>query len=196
MNTPSHLVINMLLLDGIAGKESESSVALGSVLPDIPIWIFFLYARLIRRLPQHKIWREAYYEPEWQGLFDAAHSFPLVLVGMATMAWFDMSWWFWLFASMGLHALFDLLLHHDDAHRHFFPLSNWHFASPVSYWDARYHGVIAARVEVLAVLFACIVLWQLTLLPAMRWLVGAIASLYALYAGIALIARLRWRKQA
>ena len=161
------------------------------MLPDIPIWIFFLYARLIRRLPQHEIWREAYYAPGWQGVFDAAHSFPLILMGMATAAWFDMSWWFWLFTSMGLHGLCDLPLHRDDAHRHFFPFSGWRFVSPISYWDARYHGGMISRLEVLAVLLACIVLWQQDLLLAIHWSIGGIAVMYALFPVMAWMIRLR-----
>ncbi len=195
MNTPSHLVVNLLLLEGVAGKAPVSSVALGSVLPDVPIWIFYLYVRLIRRLPQYKIWKNAYNDPVWHSLFDAAHSFPLVILAMAGAIWLDMSWWFWLFASMGLHALFDLPLHHDDAHRHFFPLSNWRFASPVSYWDVRYHGAIAARLEVLAVLLACIVLWQRHSSPAMHWLTGGIAGLYALFSVMIWMMQARRRRR-
>jgi len=195
MNTPSHLVINLLLLRGAAEKPSVSAIALGSILPDVPIWLFYLYARLIRRLPQDLLWKNAYHDSAWHVFFDAAHSFPLILLGMTITIWLGMPWWSWLFASMGLHALFDLPLHHDDAHRHFFPLSNWRFTSPVSYWDARYHGAIAARLEVLAVLLACIVLWQHDPSPAVRWLTGAIASMYVLFSIVVWIMQARRRRQ-
>ncbi len=195
MNTPSHLVINLLLLEGVAKKSSVSSVALGSVLPDLPVWLFYLHARLVRRLPQHMIWKKAWDDPVWRVYFDSAHSIPLIILAMAVAAWLQAPWWTWLFASMGLHALFDLPLHHDDAHRHFFPLSNWRFASPVSYWDVRYHGAIAARLEVLAVLLACIVLWQRHPSPAMRWLTGGIAGLYVLFSVIVWIIQAHRRGQ-
>jgi hypothetical protein len=56
-----------------------------------------------------------------------------------------------LFASMVLHSLGDLPIHHDDAHRHFFPFSEYCFISPISYWDPRYHGTIVSLVEILMV---------------------------------------------
>ena len=53
---------------------------------------------------------------------------------------------------MALHAAADLLVHADDAHRHLWPLSDWRFASPVSYWDPRHHGAWFAPVECVAAL--------------------------------------------
>jgi hypothetical protein len=50
-------------------------------------------------------------------------------------------------ASMALHAVADLLTHHDDAHRHLWPLSGWRFASPVSYWDPAHFGAWFAPLE-------------------------------------------------
>ncbi len=41
----------------------------------------------------------------------------------------------------------DLPVHHDDGHRHFFPLSDWRFASPVSYWDPEHYGRIVGTAE-------------------------------------------------
>ncbi len=84
-------------------------------------------------------------------MFDAAHSFPLLglawlaarYAGRPTAAAF--------LASMFLHACFDFPLHHDDAHHHFFPFSDWRFLSPVSYWDPAWHGQIVASLELVLV---------------------------------------------
>ncbi len=195
MNTPSHLVINLALLGGVAGNPPVAAVALGSVLSDLPLWIFYLYARLIRRLPQHVIWGKACDESALHRVSDAAHSFPLIILAITVSAWLQNTWWLWLFISMGLHALFDLFLHHDDAHRHFFPLSDWCFASPVSYWDVRYHGAIAARLEILAVLLACIILWQRYPSLGMHWWVGSIAAMYALFAVTVWVIQARRRQR-
>lgn len=42
----------------------------------------------------------------------------------------------------------DVLTHHDDGPLILFPF-DWstRFASPVSYWDRRYHGAVFARLE-------------------------------------------------
>ena len=47
-----------------------------------------------------------------------------------------------------LHAFADLLTHHDDARRQFWPITDWVFHSPVSHWDARYFGDVFAVFEV------------------------------------------------
>jgi hypothetical protein len=62
----------------------------------------------------------------------------------------------------------DLPLHHEDAHRHFLPFTNWRFISPVSYWDPEYHGRIIAVIEILFTLAACGVVSLKTRSHAMR----------------------------
>jgi len=45
-------------------------------------------------------------------------------------------------------------VHNDDAHRHFFPFSNYRFISPFSYWDRNHYGSIVSFVEMLLVLLS------------------------------------------
>jgi len=59
-----------------------------------------------------------------------------------------------LFISMILHSLGDLPVHNDDAHRHFFPFSNYRFISPLSYWDRKHYGSIVSLVEMFLVLLS------------------------------------------
>jgi hypothetical protein len=83
------------------------------------------------------------------------------------------------FSSMLLHVFGDLPLHHDDAHRHFFPFSDWRFASPVSYWDPAHHGQWASLVEVSCVIAASGYLyWRSKVLRP--WVVASL-SVYLLY---------------
>jgi hypothetical protein len=62
---------------------------------------------------------------------------------------------FLLAARRWLHMVLDFLLYHDDAHRHFLPLTEWRYESPVSYWNPRYYGNIVIRLETVFVLLAC-----------------------------------------
>ena len=88
---------------------------------------------------------------------------------------------------MILHCLTDLPLHHDDAHAHFLPLSNWRFESPISYWDARHHGRLIAAVEMLFVLGSACVLVLRSPIKAWR-IVGALTLLsYAMFFAFAAI---------
>jgi len=82
------------------------------------------------------------------------HSIPLAGIG-----WLIAYYLGWpsvqiLFISMILHSLGDLPVHNDDAHRHFFPFSNYRFISPFSYWDRNHYGSIVSLVEMLLVLLS------------------------------------------
>ena len=50
------------------------------------------------------------------------------------------------------HSLLDIPVHNDDAHRHFFPLTDYRFMSPLSYWDPNHYGRFVALFELLLVL--------------------------------------------
>ena len=52
-----------------------------------------------------------------------------------------------LFGSVVLHCIQDLPVHVDDGHRHFWPLSQFRFESPISYWDPGHYGNIVAPIE-------------------------------------------------
>jgi hypothetical protein len=66
-----------------------------------------------------------------------------------------------LFATAGLLSVIeDLLLHHEDAHAHFWPFSDYRFASPVSYWNPAYYGQIASTLELLLVSAASFWTWR------------------------------------
>jgi hypothetical protein len=60
---------------------------------------------------------------------------------------------------MVLHHLEDLPLHGEDAHRHFWPLSNVRIFSPISYWDARSYGWLGSGIELVLLLAASGYLW-------------------------------------
>jgi hypothetical protein len=47
------------------------------------------------------------------------------------------------------HIAGDFPVHVKDAHRHFWPLSDWKFVSPVSYWNPEFHGNIFSIFEML-----------------------------------------------
>jgi hypothetical protein len=134
--------------------QANLVIVIGAILPDIPIFIFYLWAKFIQRLPESQIWSEAYYQPFWQNIIATFHSIPLALIG-----WSIAHYWGWkqiefVFASMVLHSLLDLPVHSEDAHRHFFPFSNYRFISPISYWNPNNYGRIVSFIERLMVLGA------------------------------------------
>lgn len=111
------------------------------------MFVFYAVERLILGSTEREIWTTRYFLPPWQDFFDLFNSIPLALIGML-IAWrIRHTAALIFFASMLLHIAFDFPLHHDDGHRHFWPLSDWRFASPVSYWDVNHFGVYASTAE-------------------------------------------------
>jgi hypothetical protein len=162
MNTPTHLVLNVAMLGrGHSGRRVWPA-AIGAVFPDLPLFAFWAYQRFWVGATEQTIWSELYFRTDWQALFDAVHSIPLIAIGLVLAAALHRSGWVLFFASMLLHALCDLPLHTHDAHRHFFPFSDYRFVSPVSYWDPHAHGTAAALVELLLVGIASLIVARRT----------------------------------
>jgi hypothetical protein len=154
MKTPSHAIINLAILGRTQHSELNLLIVTGGILPDIPIFLFYFWAKYIARLPEAKIWSEAYYEPLNQNIVALFHSIPLAVIGWLIAYYFGWQNVQILFLSMILHSLGDLPVHNDDAHRHFFPFSNYRFISPISYWDRNHYGSIVSAIEMLLVMLS------------------------------------------
>ncbi len=163
MNTPAHALLAVAGLAGGARRPFARYALFGAVLPDLPMFGFYFWQRAVVGLPESQIWREAYFRTDWQLLFDCFNSIPLILLGwiLAALASPQLRQSIRvLFEAMLLHVALDLPLHHDDAHRHFLPLSSWRFESPISYWDPAHGGVFGAGFEVACVLASAAILWR------------------------------------
>lgn len=159
MNTPAHALINLALLGRVTPPAAVAAVLVGGLLPDLPMLVFYAVERL-RGVPEAVIWSEHYFAPQWQAFFDAPNSLVLIAVAAAVCAWRRWPIGVLLFASMALHSLADLALHHDDGHRHFWPISDFRFVSPVSYWDPDHFGRWVMPAELLAALAALVWAWR------------------------------------
>jgi hypothetical protein len=154
MKTPSHAIINLAILGRTQHSEWNLLIVTGGILPDIPIFLFYFWAKYIARLPEATIWSKAYYEPFVQNIVALFHSIPLAGIGWLVAYYLGWPSVQILFLSIILHSLGDLPVHNDDAHRHFFPFSNYRFISPFSYWDRKHYGSIVSLVEMLLVLLS------------------------------------------
>lgn len=154
MNTPSHYIINLAFLGQTIAPQQNIAITIGAILPDMPIFLFYFMAKYIYKLPESKIWSEAYYEPLNQDLVALFHSIPLAVIGLGICFYLDWQFGTVLCISIICHSLLDLPVHNSDAHRHFFPFSNYRFISPFSYWDVNHYAKYIAGIEVLLVLIA------------------------------------------
>ncbi|HEV8268834.1 MAG TPA: hypothetical protein VGR00_11385 [Thermoanaerobaculia bacterium] len=155
MNTTTHLVFNVAAL----GRESRRmawAAAVGAVLPDAPIFLFYLFDRFVYGRRGVEVWSVDYFASSWQAVIDGLHSFPLILLGLALL--WRVPWGRVFCLSLLLHSALDMPFHHDDAHRHFFPFADYRFASPLSYWDPRHHGAVGAAIELAVLVGASVVL--------------------------------------
>ena len=152
MNTPGHYILNLAFLGKTIAPKQNVALTIGAILPDLPIFVFYLVAKFIYKLPENKIWSEAYYEPFWQNVVALFHSIPLAIIGAIIFYYLDWQAGMFLCISMVCHSLLDLPVHHDDAHRHFYPLSDYRFISPFSYWDIRHYGKYVAFIEMALVI--------------------------------------------
>lgn len=181
MNTPAHVVLNLLCV----GRQDATSVivpvAIGAILPDAPMFVMYFVAKVIWQQSERVIWTQTYNQAGWQNFIDVFNSVPLIVLGLGICWWTHSKLGILLFASMLIHIVGDFPLHHDDAHRHFFPLSNWRFYSPVSYWDPRHHGRLVTSLEQLAVVLSCGVLFQVYESMAGKASIGLVGLSYVAY---------------
>jgi hypothetical protein len=189
MQTPGHVIINL----GILGRGDRPTwtwpIIIGALIPDGMMFVFYFWTKVIRGLPDREIWSTTYFLPAWQNTFDLFNSIPLALLGVAAAIYWKRSSLAGpiaaCFASIILHCLQDLPLHHDDGHRHFWPLSNFRFESPISYWDPNHHAIWGSLFEVICVIGATLLTLRWLQSRWGRGILIALAGLYiALYVGL------------
>ncbi len=194
MNTGAHLLINWALLKGSLKGSLKSSrtklmtlaILLGALLPDILMFVFYFVQRFVVGLPEAQIWEQAYFLPHWQNIFDVFNSIPLIVVLFLISRYLGSVFFQVLSLSMLLHCGFDFLVHNDDAHRHFYPLSDWRFISPVSYWDPEHYGRLFTVVETVMVLAALVWIWMGAQQLWEKYLACFLMSFQVVYIGLSL----------
>lgn len=157
MNTPSHFLITAGLDKFLIRVPIvKSAFLVGSVAPDLSLWLLSIGGAIYYRLilgwsaaeTANLMFDKLYFQnPFWIAAHNFLHAPLILLIGLA-LVWRKhrnigsrSRWLFWfLLACLG-HSVIDILTHVDDGPLLFFPL-NWstRFHSPVSYWDNRYYG--------------------------------------------------------
>lgn len=157
MNTPSHAIINLALL----GKRTYVlSALLGGVVPDLPIFMFFLFQKLIQNQSGQAIWGEIYFSDKWQAILAPFHSIPFAIMLVALAVGFRKHAWTVFGLSLIMHSALDFPFHHADAHMHFFPFSDYRFRSPLSYWDPAHHAKWVGLFEYASVALSSYFIWK------------------------------------
>lgn len=159
MNTPTHAIFAYAIGKRGIWNKSGRALALGGVMPDVPMFVFYIWAKGTGHA-ESEIWNTVYFDSSWQLVFDLFHSIPIAIAAMLVFMASNRHRLAAFFGAAILHCIFDLLLHHDDGHRHFLPLSSFIFNSPVSYWDPAHNGRIGAGFELIIFSLSTIFIFQ------------------------------------
>lgn len=184
MNTPAHVAASILLWRNEESRHAPLAVCLGAILPDAPMFVFYAIQKILGHT-ERDIWGTQYFRDDWQLFFDIFNSIPLAMVLILVANRLQYRFVALVGMSSLTHLLFDLPVHHDDAHRHFLPLTDWRFQSPVSYWDADHHGRTFAIIELSAAISACIYVWFRGQSQGMRTAAKGTLWVYAAGLGLA-----------
>lgn len=160
MNTPAHVLVGLAVCARRDVPWSGRSAVFGSLLPDLSLYLLAGVSLFVLQIPAERVFGELYFSPGWQTVFAIDNSFILWGLGLILALWFR-SVPAIVFACAGLlHLATDFPLHNDDARQHFWPISDWMFESPLSYWDSDHHASVVAPVTLLAVLISAGVIWR------------------------------------
>jgi hypothetical protein len=171
MNTPAHLIFGLTAF-GKAGRPAVTGAAfVGAMLPDLSLYVLVGWHLQVLGTSPQIVFGQLYFSDGWQSIFRIDNSFILWGIAFAFGAMLRAPIVIALCGAALLHLGFDFLLHNDDGRAHFWPLSNWVFQSPVSYWDPDHYGNIAGSVEVALSLLCCGILWRRFLGVWMRALI-------------------------
>ena len=162
MNTPSHMLIGAAIFARPLCVATLVAALAGGLAPDLPMFAMVLCSTRVSGIPEHEVFSTLFFSESWQAVFAVDHSF-FVWGSLLGLALWRRQLILRAFAGAGLlHALADFLTHHDDTRRQLWPVSDWVFRSPVSYWNPQFYGEAFGMFEVALVVgltsFLC---WRL-----------------------------------
>jgi hypothetical protein len=166
VNTPAHLIFAAAAFarperePGDGARAVNGAALLGGLMPDFSLYFAFVWGVAALGMSPQTFFGEVYFWPELQAVFAIDNSF-VVWAGVLGLAIVVRHLALIAFAGSGLlHLVFDFTLHNDDARMHFWPVSDWVFVSPVSYWDPAHYGGIASIAEIGVCLVLLALLWR------------------------------------
>ncbi len=160
MNTPAHLIFAATAFGGKTNQRVLGAAVLGGFLPDLSLYALAGISIFALGIDPHVVFDQLYFSDAWQQVFAIDNSF--ILWGIALFV----AWRLGSVAGMALcagallHLAFDLPLHREDARMHFWPLTDWKYVAPFSYWDSDGGARWISAVETTVTLAMVVILWR------------------------------------
>lgn len=144
---------------GRSGKIIAAAM-IGALLPDLSLYLLAGVSIFVLQIPANVVFDELYFSETWQTVFAIDNSFLVWGALLSFSLWRKSHWGIALTLAATLHLMLDFPLHHDDGRPHFWPLTDWVFESPVSYWDRQKGAMWIAPVEAAAASMAAAIVWR------------------------------------
>ena len=160
MNTPAHLIFGLTAFGKVGAKRVTAGALAGAIIPDLSLYLLAGWELIVKGTDANHVFGTMYYSESWQAIFRVDNSFVVWGIGLSFALMLRSGWAIALCGAALLHLALDFPLHNDDARAHFWPVSNWKFVSPVSYWDGKYFGHIVGPLEIAASVACCVLLWR------------------------------------
>lgn len=191
MMSQTHTLIALAALSKKGDTKRNWAVFIGSIIPDAFIYVCWTWLTFIKGESQDRIWNEIYFAPPMQ-LTASIFNPVLIYAALAMLGWvYRKALWakllmFFALAAL-IHIAFDAPVHNDDAYAYFWPVSDWKYISPLSYWDVDHHAGWVSIIEAFIGIGAIAILWQRF---SKRWVQILLVILIMSYAAI-LISRIQ-----
>lgn len=175
MNTPAHLIFGMAAFAKPDAAKVTAAAIAGALLPDLSLYLLAGVHLFVLGTDPQIVFGELYYSDLWQAIFRIDNSFIIWGIGLGLAVATRSAWGVALCGAALLHIGLDFPLHHDDGRAHFWPITNWVFESPVSYWDRDHYAGIVGPIEIGLTLILSVVLWR----RFKGWIMRALIALLA-----------------
>jgi hypothetical protein len=160
VNTPAHLLIGAAAFGKENQKGTTIAALLGALTPDLSLYVMVSVSIWVLNIPPEIVFDQYYFSDGWQQVFAIDNSFVLWGLVCAVAIWRRSAIFIAFTAAALLHLLLDFPFHTEDARMHFWPVTNWVFESPVSYWDRRAYASIVGPFEVTLSCGAAFLIWR------------------------------------
>lgn len=166
MNTPAHLIVAAAAFaraektPGDGARAVTTGALLGGFIPDFSLYFAFLWSTLVLGRSPGQFFGEDYFSAPLQAVFAVDNSVFVWGALLAVALWAKRPVLVAFAGAALLHIALDFPLHHDDGRPHFWPLTDWVYASPVSYWDTNHHAGVFAPLEAALCGILLVILWR------------------------------------